>query len=230
MMELPHQSLSGYLLVWEKKPWVNAPDWKNLPSTEVVPHQDVKQWSILRYKTRESWGDSLPGADGIYEHSFLLSLSSALNHAILVGPSTPLVDHFMSAMRLNRLVFSPPVKVEQIVNDFTDAPNSVYVLSNIFARVDGDGNSLRTIGLWGADLADAGVFRQIRQAILPFRVEIRDLLQGHPVISLGSRGEVNFAYSGADSLKAVLKVIKFFTDRAMIEWPPEEAHDQQKNS
>jgi hypothetical protein len=78
---------------------------------------------------------------------------------------------------------------------------------------------LRTIAFWGADLADAGLFRQVRKELAPFRTEVRDLRTGHPVVSVGSRGEVTFQYDGIGSLNALLKVISFLTEKGMIDWP-----------
>lgn len=224
MNELPHVPYSGYLFAWEEGPDIPPLDWYKLESTAVFAHPGMKQCSILHYTTRDKWLEDPVLAGEDFQYTYLLCRSSVPNHAVLLGHSAHLVDRFVEAVGLHRFVFSPAVHVEDIVTLFMEpgeAPPPPYLLSNIFAKVEGYGQSLRTVAFWGADLGDATHFfnEHIRKKTTAFRIEIRDVETGHPVMSMGSRGEVNFTYAGVESLKDLMKAIKFFADHKMIQWP-----------
>ena len=84
--------------------------------------------------------------------------------------------------------------------------------------LEGYGRSLRTIGLWGDDIADAKFFHEVRDRILAYRVSLRDTKTDREVASIGSQGEVSFYYRGISHLDQTDRLLKFLTALSAITW------------
>jgi hypothetical protein len=152
-----------------------------------------------------------------FHYQFLLRLSGT--HAILVSSEGDLVQSFLRASHVTSSMVMPRVFVDNLVNKFAEQPDDRFVLGGVYARVDGYGNSLRTIALWGADVTDTQLFRLVRGNLGPYRVDLRDLKRGVPLLSISSRGELSFNYDGSRSLLDVTATLEVLTREEYIAWP-----------
>jgi hypothetical protein len=118
---------------------------------------------------------------------------------------------------LSARIFRPEINIHGLVNDLAIHPGK-YSMGTVWARIEGQGQMLRTAGLYGDDLGESELFRRLLQEIQAFRVTLRDVVTRSEIISVGSRGEVEFDYTGPDTLVAVDTALHFLTSRSYLKW------------
>jgi len=140
-------------------------------------------------------------------------------HALFVGEEAGAAEALIQRAGLGVGIFQPRVHIEKLVTNLAEKPDDRFLMGAVFARIEGFGNSLRTISLWGADVADAEMFHRIRHNLAPYRVELRDVATGTQLLSISSRGEVVFIYDGPRALDAVDQTLKTLSKDGYVEWP-----------
>jgi len=154
---------------------------------------------------------------GSFLYNFLLRRSAQPDHFLLCGLSADLVMTLLARSTLLSSAFAPQVAIDTLVRDFVAAPTS-YSLSAVYARIRGFRQTLRSMSFFGSDIASAALFRNHLPDLQPYRVTFRDLASGTEVGSVGSRGEVNFAFSGPRSLARMNDVLAFLHAKGYINW------------
>jgi hypothetical protein len=136
---------------------------------------------------------------------------------MLVGTAQEVVSYVLKETTLVGGVTSPAVNVAKLVGDLASTPDS-YSLGTVHARVDGYGHSLRSLVMYGDDLADARLFRDVLSRIAPYRVSLRDVLTKDELLTIGSRGDVGFHCRGVKTLAEVDKALGFLSSRGYMAW------------
>lgn len=138
---------------------------------------------------------------------------------VLVSTSSDLVIPMLPVISEGRPLYAPRVNVPKLVQDIVARPGP-YVLGVVYAKVFGDGHSLRSIALYGADLGDSSLFGSILKSLWPFRVSLRSVSEDSEVASISARGELSFQYKEADSLKRVDALLAHLSpaDGGYINW------------
>lgn len=163
-------------------------------------------------------------AEGKYEYPFLLRESE--DRFILMSLDETLISSFTKDLKLTRTLQRPKIDIGALVRDLVSPPMSAedgnigreYLMSRIWAAVDGYGRALRTISFSGDDLAEAQLFASSLKVISPFRVVLRDAKTEAEVISIGSNGELSMYYRGPSHLSELDRLLKFLTRRKYISW------------
>jgi hypothetical protein len=178
----------------------------------------VQGWKCVAYTSKEPF---IPILEQIkldsYEYHFLIRPSGA--HSVLVGAEGGMVEILIQRTSLKEGIIAPRVFVDRLVTDLANSPDDRFLMGGVFARIEGYGNSLRSIALWGADVADAELFHRIRGNIAPYRVELRDVKRGSQILSISSRGELTFNYDRPELLTDITTTLKTLHDEGYIEWP-----------
>jgi hypothetical protein len=151
----------------------------------------------------------------------LVRFSSNKTRLLLLSSNDELVDKFLMQSHWKNHVKAAQIMIPDLVRQLTEKPD-VYSLGIVYARVDGYGRSLRAISLYGADLAEAQLFRDILPKLVPFRTLLRDVRTGNDILQIGSKGEVGFNYRNPKSLSAVDKALFFLTEKGLLLWDREE--------
>jgi hypothetical protein len=153
----------------------------------------------------------------MFVYNFLLRRSAQLDHFLICGLSADLVMTLLGQLDLLSSAFAPHIAVDRLVRDFVAAPTS-YSLSAVYTRIRGFRQMLRSMSFFGSDIASAPLFRNLLPDLQPYRVTFRDLASGIEIGSIGSRGEVNFAFSGPRSLSRVNAALAFLHASDYIDW------------
>jgi hypothetical protein len=98
-----------------------------------------------------------------------------------------------------------------------------YYLTGVWAHLETYGDGLRSVGLWGDDVAavlgQVPHLHELQKELLAYRVSLR--LRKNPRqtwMSIGTRGEVSFRYSGTTSLNDVRSAFAELTRGEYISW------------
>lgn len=181
-----------------------------------------KKWFSFNWKPKQQirsdhFDSSLTNDTPNYP--FIFRQSS--DRLILVSSHAAVVDSFLRRTRLSDISEFPRVDIRRVVDHlaYGDAGNGrEYRMGVLFASLEGYGRALRTIGLWGDDIADARFFNEINSELTPYRVSIRDVRSDREVASIGSQGEVNFYYRGFAHLDQIDRLFKYLTNLNAIAW------------
>jgi hypothetical protein len=150
-----------------------------------------------------------------YKYFFLVRESG--EHILLLGGHFSLIEILLDKCGLKDYAFCPAIEVPLLVKSLTESPSS-YVMSAVYARVQGFGQSLRSVALYGSDVGEARLFRDILDGLQPYRVALRKVESGEEILSVGSRGEVSFHYNGRKSLTEVDGALGFLARSKYIDW------------
>lgn len=210
MTSLTQAYFTGNLFAWHRR----LPDYRNLTSLAVKP-MDVAGWSHLTLRSSKALlPDDQPNVTS-YEYSFVLRESK--ERFLLLASRSELVDGMLKQLGEGESALSPSIDVSRLTSDLSKRPGS-YSLGALFARVEGYGHSVRSIALYGSDLAEARLFTDLLPQLLPYRVHLRDVRTGLELLSVGSKGEVAFFYRGVQSLRDVDTTLAFLTRSGYITW------------
>lgn len=175
----------------------------------------VKGWSWLILTSSHALLGELSPEPALFSYPFLLRESGS--HFLLLGYEALLVETLISKLDLGSLVFCPAVEVGRLVRSSVEEPGA-YVLSSVFARIEGHGQNLRSMILYGSDVGSEPLFKGLLPDIQPFRVGLKRVATGQEVLSIGSRGEINFLFKGSETLRKVDKVLAFLARGGYILW------------
>jgi hypothetical protein len=213
MIHTAGSQLNGYLLELR---WVDILAFPVTDSLDILESPSpIKGWSMLFVSTEEPILPEGPveSFNGGYKYTFALRRSGP--HFLLAGHSQELVEQLLKIAEIR--VSNPRINVSSLVKDLTSTPES-YLLSAVYAKVEAFGASLRSLSFFGADLADARLFRETLNTCNPYRACLRDIRKKEDVLTIGSRGEVQFHYRGDSSLVDVDKALAFMTAKNYLDW------------
>ena len=199
-------------------------DWSGLHSC-LSQHPTARPgWIELTYSSPTPLiNESLPDPAGLHHYYFLLRRSR--RRFLLVSSDLVLVTKLLDLIELRKRVFAPSVDVTKLTGDLVRTPCE-YCLGVVFAKVDGYGQALRSMSLYGSDLGEAQLFATLLPQILPTRVTLRDVRTKQEVLSCSSQGEVAFQYGATRSLKAVDDALSFLSRGGYVKWPDIESAEE----
>ena len=204
------EHFGGFLFAWregieEIVPWEPR---NGLQAEEL----EVKGWLRLRWLTppRELQGSK-------FEHVDFLVRQGGGRRFLLLGQEHAAVSALLKHIGIDWRVFSPPIDVHRVAGEMINVP-AEYALGAVWARVDGYGYSLRTMGFFGSDLAEAGLFRELLPKLTCYQVRLRDVRRGAEVLLVGNRGDIGLHYRGQQSLTDADNVMRFLSRRHYISW------------
>jgi len=177
----------------------------------------VRGWHRLLWIVNEPLAGEVSTGVESFSYPFLFRSSSEREHALLFGNQGVLVETFLKRCLPKARVFCPALEIPRLVKDLVAEPVQ-YSMSAIYARVEGYGQNLRTMALYGSDVGNADVLRDLLPALQAYRVTLRRIDTGKEVLSIGSRGEASFLYRGKNSLRNVDAVLRFLTNKRYIDW------------
>ena len=157
---------------------------------------------------------------GKFKYRFLFLVSST-SRVLVASTHVELLDHILKATKLKARVEAPAVKVSALMETLTRDPGE-YMLSALYSRIEDQGQSLRSMTLFGADLASSRVFRDLIPHMSPYRATMRDPVRQDDVLTIGSRGDVAFMFRGATSLSRVTRALRWLRTHNLILWPGED--------
>lgn len=188
--------------------------WLSRPEMAIEP-SPIKGWTTISLTSSSPLLGEAGGGVDTFRYFFLLRESG--KHLLLLGEHLSLVETFIAKFGLREYSFCPAVEIQRLVKSLVECPSS-YVMSAVYARVQGFGQSLRSISLYGSDVGDARLFRDIIEGLQPYRVTLRKVETGEEVISIGSRGETSFHYNGPKCLREVDRALQFLAKEKYIDW------------
>lgn len=185
-------------------------------------------WTHLRLKSdkpleRESLDVLLPE----YQYDFLFRPGRA-NRFLLVSSHDVNVTFFERTALMNQ-VSRPEIDISRLVQELATQPGK-YSMGAVFARIEGQGQALRSSAFYGADLGESELFRRLLSEVNPFRVALRDVVKRTEIISIGSRGEIAFTYSSQVSLVDADSALRFLSDRGYLAWDTEETPHEHRQA
>jgi hypothetical protein len=206
-------SVTGSLYSPLRDSWV-PPDFASLPG--VVDYSPVLSgWFRVAVSSTEPWIET-PGAE-VEEYIYHFLVRRSESRFLFAGAHAQLVDRLLTLAGIKEAIRAPSVDIARVVDDLTKDPQR-YCMSALHARIDGYGLALRSIALYGLDLADAALFRELLPNILPYRVTLRDAAVRSDALSIASRGEVAFQFQGEASLRGVDQALRFLSRGGYVDW------------
>jgi hypothetical protein len=190
--------------------------------SEYAVKRPAKGWAELLYTSRRPLLHGQLEGQTQYDYPFLLRTVGP--RFLLLAPDSDLPEHLLNKADLWRYVVRPSIDVHKLVNDVAAHPGP-YSLSAVWARIDAYGQDLRTTIFYGNDLANARLFREILKELSPYRATLRDVRSNQEVVTVGSRGEIGFHYSGARSLTNLDAGLNFVSRSGHMTWSAEGDND-----
>jgi hypothetical protein len=152
----------------------------------------------------------------IYEYSFLLR-PTALGRFLITSTDLRLIDILLERFHIRRSVVRPSIKIHELVVNLCERP-AEYTLGAVHTRIEGFGQALRNAAFYGNDVGEAVLFRELLGRMQGHRVTLRDARKRADIIGIGQKGDVSFAYHGADSLRDVDSALRFISRRGFLDW------------
>lgn len=188
--------------------------WDKLENLSTQPCRR-RGWDWLTLTSKDPLLKELPSLSDLFHYSFLLRTHK--EHIVLLGQENSIVELLIDRYHLRPRLYCPSVAVESLVKSLVENPGP-YVLSAVYARVEGYGQALRSVVLYGADLGSARLFRDMLKDLQPYRVGLRRHATGQEILSIGSRGEMNFIFNGVGSLEQIDRTLGFLATESFIDW------------
>lgn len=204
---------TGRLLEWSRGQSAEPVTWFSSLPVEVVP-LGVPGWSILRFRSDMPL---LGEEDSRKEWVYPYLLRESGNRLLLLSSHSELTLKILDLCNIRWRLSSPTIYVPQLVANIVSNPGE-FVIGALWARIDAFGRSLRTIALYGDDLGDSALFKDILPRLRPFRVALRNLRLDAEVLSLSIRAEVGFTFSGEHSLQRADDALAFVTATGFLDW------------
>jgi hypothetical protein len=196
--------------------------WEQIPGL-AIQEMEVRGWYSLKLTVSTSLISNEPWAKQ-YEYYFLLRRSG--RRFLLASAHADLDEHRLIARGVGKIgAIKPTIDIPRMVGELTQVPGR-YVMSAVWARVEGFGQTLRAIALYGTDLAASTLFTGILPQLVPHRVQLRDVATRAEILSVASRGEVGFSYSSSRSLRGVDSALSFLSHRGYLEWSKVDVGDE----
>jgi hypothetical protein len=199
---------------------VHQTDEDRLSSLENLPGMEHKtaeipSWTELTFRSAKSLVPNEPQASSYMYH--LLLRRSGPARFLLVSAPADVGQVLLEQTRKKIQAVPPAIDVPKLVQEMTVSPTR-YVISALWARVEGFGQTLRTMALYGSDIGSSRLFQSLLPQLVAHRVTLRDLTTRSEILSIGSRGEISFSYTGARSLKAVDQTLRFLSAKGYLDW------------
>lgn len=182
----------------------------------------VDGWLSVTYRSREPLiptMDVTPAES--YQYDFVVRENARRARLLLLSASLELVQLLLRKMKWEAEVRSPLIAVPLLVT-FLAERREKYKMGTVFAAVDAFGRSLRTIAMYGDDLADADLFHDVLAHVRPYRVQLRDAVSKEEFMTVGSRGEVSLSGTDPATLSRVDEALAFLTKQNYLQWPGSE--------
>jgi hypothetical protein len=177
----------------------------------------VRGWHRLLWVVKEPLAGEIAVGGETFSYPLLFRGSKEREHAFLLGHHGTIIEIFLKRYPGGARVSCPAVDIPRLVEDLVARPVE-YLMSAIHARVEGEGQSLRTLALYGSDVGDAQILTNLLPALQAYRVTLRRIDTGKEALSIGSRGEASFLYRGRASLRGVDTVLRFLAENRYIDW------------
>jgi hypothetical protein len=163
-------------------------------------------------------------ADGSYHYPFLVRISGG--RIMLVAREAALIEQVLERSLVIGHVDSPRILIDKAVRDLVFPSGDIapsmagrkYTIGSIYAAVEGYARALRSISLFGDDLAEAELFRYALKQMSVHRAAIRDPATDKELMSVSSNGGVDFHYKGVAHLNAIDALTSFLRANGYIEW------------
>lgn len=145
---------------------------------------------------------------------------------LLVSTRNELVVQLLHKIDCSNWINSTPtVKIGSLLNDLIARPRKIdnYSIGAIYAKVEGYGQSLRTIILYGDDIASTPFFEEkVLPNTLPYRITLRKN-RWREVMSIGEKADIYFPYRNTDSLKEIDDLVKVIgLTHGHLDWETED--------
>ena len=181
-----------------------------------IAELDPKGWIKLVFLSSEPLLGETRQSDSAWEYFYFVR-KGARGHLLLVSTHSDLVDKLLQGLGAENKLLKPLINIQRIVIDLAKKP-ARYAMSTVYARIEGYGQSLKSIAFYGNDLGEAGLFRDLLPTLTPHRVTLREITKRLDVISVGSRGEVSFLNTGINSFIEVDKSLHFLAHTGYLDW------------
>ena len=205
-----HEYFGGYLFSWREGLSENV-RWEALPGVEAAPLDVIGWWRLKWLAPPIKHGQSHQ-----LEPHFLFRRGGARRFLLLARDPDAipvLLEHYEVLWR----VTSPPVDVHKVVQNLVSTPGE-YALGAVWARTEGYGTALESVGFYGKDVAEAGMFRELLPTLSCTQVRLRDVRRGMEVLLVGHRGKIGLHYRNAESLREADEALRFLSRRRYVIW------------
>ncbi len=176
-------------------------------------------WRELRYFTREPFDpEDIPqqAPESAVAYQFLVR--EVNDRFLLVGTRRGIAERLLERLGQRWLVRQPTVATQAIAKHYLLERQDTYVLSTLWTKVNGFGNSIKFASFYGDDLAGAPLVNDLLHVLAVTRVQLRDLVNDTDILSVSHRGELSFYYSSPASLRAVDDCLAALTRAGFLSW------------
>lgn len=222
---LDYTKFSGSLFYASKR----ADFWTTLKQNSQLCGELVSQqpgWYQFFVSPERSWIKSEIDSGIRPNYEFRVRRGSG-GRVMIVSTRKGLVPKFLSEIGLSEWVGNTPsVDIGGLMGDLMETPRTTeYTLGAVHARVSAFRGALRTVILYGNDIADADLFREsLADWIEPYRVALR-LSKSYEVVSISEVGEVTFDMRNPRSFEEVDTAIRVIgQELGRLDWSTEN-HD-----
>lgn len=187
--------------------------WATLPGVTLVA--ESAGWISLEFRSQRPLQGEPAGSGDTYRYHALVRRSGP--RFLLACDAQNAVYEILRLTGLSARVFSPVIDVARLVRELAATPE-FYALGAVFARVEGYGRSFKSIVMYGSDLADARLFRDVLPRTNPYRASLRGLRTKEDIISVGARGEISFHCRGIQGLLEIDAALRYLSGHQYVNW------------
>ena len=175
------------------------------------------QWEEYTYKCDVAFrGEDHYGVPSPYEYAVVIRRSGP--RCLILASARNIAQHLIStdlARVISPRLVTVSIAVDNLVRKLCQKP-TVYVLSFVHARLPAFGASLRSVSLYGDDLAEASMFRDHVGLMNFFTCGLRRAVGGPELLRLGADGTVSFYLTDPHRVLEVEGVLSFLRQEGYL--------------
>lgn len=167
--------------------------WDNLERISNITtnyHKIVSGWVSFIVRPSKSWSKSEESLNLDNSHEFWVRRGEK-NHVLILSTKSELVDELITNLGFSWKNRTASVDVPALMLDLLKSPRiTEFSIGSVVTRIDGHGGSMRTMIIYGNDLASASTFTEhIVPVSDPYRIMLRKK-GGSEILSISDKGEV----------------------------------------
>jgi hypothetical protein len=145
---------------------------------------------------------------------------------VLLALHDEFVEWLLDAGGVIGRTIPPRIHVDRLARDLVAPSTAVtekiggrpYLMGAVWAAIEGNGDALRSVVLYGNDLADARLFQQLLKRINVHRVGVRHLT-GKEILGISGVGQVSLqSHRGLRHLQMIDELLTFLEGSGYIDW------------
>ncbi|MEA1647832.1 hypothetical protein UAJ10_02205 [Nitrospirillum sp. BR 11164] len=213
------QLVNGYLLFWPGSPGnIKIEDLSQSSNLRIMSNERAYGWDFMEFKSNIP----LDNEDhGILSPPYLYKIMCRRSgpRVLLLSTGKKIVDVLIEKeinTTLSPNLRPAHLKINDLVHLIVKSPDR-YLLTSVYCRTPAYGADLQSLSMFGDDVGNAELFREIMDRMTAYRCGLGRLRDRKEIVRLGSDGAISFFWENERRAKEVESTLNYLKNNNLIE-------------